>query len=139
MLMFFPCPRYTPHLHCRRTVTLSVLCQAAGVSCRATGLWTERPVEVVVAVEGARPSVEAQPGLSGAVRVTTPVGLNEREAARYALAALAYALFDLVARQSIRGAAWARPTLPKGRARSGQAKSNAVRQRAFRARKLNPL
>ena len=117
-------------------MTLAMLCDAAGVPCKATGRWIERLVEVVVPTDVLIPRIDAEPGSLGAVRITTPPSLNPLQAARYSLAAMAYGMFDLVARESIRGAAWARPTVPSGRKRSGVAKSNAARQRAFRLRKI---
>ncbi|MHB1201325.1 MAG: hypothetical protein ACYCZ6_17600 [Polaromonas sp.] len=80
------------------------------------------------------PFIIAEPGSQGAVQINTPPNLNKQEAARYALAAMAYAMFDLVARESVRGQKWARPTMPSGRKRSGTAKSNSMRQRAHKAK-----
>lgn len=85
---------------------------------------------------GGKYEILAQPGYSGDVVVTVP-DEDERLAARAALAALAYGLCDSVARESIRGAQWARPAAPRGRPRSGRAKNTAERQRAFRRRKLS--
>jgi hypothetical protein len=48
--------------------------------------------------------------------------------------AMAYAVHDLVAKQSISGAAWGRISAPRGRIALGTALSVAERQRRFRAR-----
>ena len=115
----------------RGTIQLRELCRRAGVPCKASGRWAERPVAVDYGNEIA---LVAQPGEGGIVRVCVPALLSPTEAARCALAALAYGLMDLVARESIRGAAWADPAAPRGRPVSGTAQSNRERQRAYRKR-----
>gem|GEM_PF-2808169 len=66
-----------------------------------------------------------------------PAG-SPRARARLALGALAYSIMDLVARESIRGAAWAAAAPPRGRASSGTALTNAERQRRYRAKHNRP-
>jgi hypothetical protein len=88
-------------------------------------------VEVVPADE---PFIVAKPGGFGAVRVGVPKrhGRSPVHAARYALGALAYALFDGVARESIRAADWSKIEV-LGRPKAGRAMTTAVRQRRYRA------
>lgn len=82
---------------------------------------------------GQHPAIDAMPGSTGTVCVTTPIREPE-ERARYVLGALAYGLHDLVARESVRGVAWAKPAPPKGRPKALLALNNAERQRRYRAR-----
>lgn len=105
------------------------LCERAGVACKASGAWCDRQVAVEV---GEKPSVDVCPGYLGSVRVTVPKRLSERDGARWALGALAYCIFDGVARASIAGTSWSRPARPVGRPRLACAKSNAERQRLWR-------
>jgi hypothetical protein len=127
--LFYPQPQYLPVLLFEQAITIRELCEQAGVPCRASGAWTERKVEIR---EGSF-AIHAEPGDWGGVRIFLPPG-TQRKRARCALSVLAYALHDLVAKQSIVGAQWAGPEIPRGRQRSGQAKSNAERQKSFRAR-----
>lgn len=131
--LFYPPPRYRAALPLPAAGTLSVreLCALAGVRCRASGGWTERRIQVVRADGYA---IEAEPGGWGAVRIAVPRRLKPIEAHRHALAALAFGLMDLVARESIRGQPWARPAPPRGRPATGIARTNAERQRAHRRR-----
>jgi len=129
--LFFPSPRYRRSLPTAGAVSVRELCALAGVPCRASGGWTERPVVVVRADAYA---IEAQPGGWGAVRILVPRSLGRGEVHRHALAALAFGLMDPVARQSIRGQPWARPAMPRGRPATGTARSSRERQRTFRRR-----
>jgi len=140
MPLFFPIPTRVRSVaestHAGTTLSLYDLCEQAQVPCKATGTWTMRNVTVHTPEKsGVAPSIVCEPGSQGSVVITTPANLNPKDASRYALAAMAYGLFDFVARESVRGCSWARPTLPAGRKRSGTAKSNSVRQREFQARK----
>lgn len=135
MPMFFPVPTYVSSIDSSRGICLKDLCEKAGVRCRASGQWVDRRIHVASVEEGAAPAIEAEPGSAGAVRITTPAGITQTQSLQYALAAMAYSLFDLVARESIKGVAWARPDLPVGRKRNGRAKSNAARQRKFQAKR----
>ena len=133
--IFFPAPIYVRQIRGRgRGRSIEQLCQLAGVQCRAIGNWVNR--RVVIRVMGDRISVAAEPGDWGTVAITIPESIVvEQEQARFALGALAYSLFDGVARASVAGQAWSRAATPPGR-RPGAArpKSNAERQLAFRRR-----
>ena len=129
--LFFPPVRYVPRLAISaRATTLRALCDSAGVACKASGAWTDRVVDLVTAESV---QISAQPGDWSAVQISLP-GSDQRNRARLALAIMAYALHDLVARQSIMGAPWAQISLPRGRIASGAALSTTERQRRFRAR-----
>jgi hypothetical protein len=130
--LFFPPVRYVPRLALTsRATTLRALCASAGVACKASGPWTERVVDVL---PGKALEMVAEPGDGAPVQIAVPPG-NGRQRARLALAAMAYGLHDLVARQSIRGEPWTRIALPRGRIPSGTALSARERQRRFRARR----
>ena len=131
--VFFPAPVYVRKIR-GRARPLADLCRLAGVECRAFGNWVRRPVVIRSAGDCIR--VAAEPGDWGAVEITLPrLVQSEREQARLALGALAYSLFDGVARASVAGHEWSRAAMPRGR-RPGTArpKSNAERQHAFRRR-----
>ncbi len=131
--VFYPSPVYVRRIR-GRARTIEALCRLAGVECRAFGNWVRRPV--VIRSFGDSIRVAAEPGDWGAVEITLPQPVqSEREQARLALGALAYSLFDGVARSSVAGQEWSRAALPRGR-RPGAArpKSNAERQQALRQR-----
>lgn len=132
--LFFPPPRFKRSLPVTGAVSLRALCALAGVPCRASGDWTERSI---VLERSENCSIEAEPGGWGTVRIAVPKHLKPLAAHRYALAALAFSLMDLVARESIRGQAWSRPAVPRGRPPTGMAQSNRERQRAYRRRLTN--
>lgn len=137
--LFFPAPSYvtsaTAQADVGTTMSLRELCARAGVACQASGAWTERCV-TLTDTEGPG-FVRAKPGSSAAVCIGVPPAYQGDDRHRYALGVMAYSLMDLVARQSIAGAPWAkverrgRPALP-----AGQRLSNKERQRRHRARKL---
>ncbi len=129
--LFFPPPVYVGHLDAKGAVTLSDLCRRAGVACKASGAWTERPV-IVYGGSGYR--IEAEPGGYGVVRIQVPVRLGEVGRARHALAVMAYSLMDGVAREVVRGAAWAKPAKSVGRPRGDRVLSGKERQRRYRSR-----
>lgn len=131
MPLFLPPARLNADLRLEQAFTLESLCAAAGVPCRASGAWTRREVGVVSTAE---PVIEAQPGSWGRVKVGVPPAYSgrPRDAARFALAVMAYVLMDPVARASVCGSAWARPG-QRGRPVVG-AQPNRDRQRAHRAR-----
>lgn len=124
--LFFPVPRYVVRLPPSNAVpiTLRALCTQAGVTCRASGTWTQR----LVYVEHGEPAVTAEASPRSAVLIRSS-GSTKQERFRYALAALAFALMDLVARESIRSQAWAQPAQPRGRPRGGTALNTRERQR----------
>lgn len=133
--LFYPPARYVAKLNLAHAITLRDLCELAGVPCRASGDWVTRRVEIVLG--GDLPlSIEAEPGYKGAVRIRVPGGdaVLGQPAYRIALGALAYGLMDGVARESIRGAPWAKPAVPRGRPRTGVAQAPAERQRRYRER-----
>jgi len=129
--LFFPAVKYLPNLVLRDSITIKELCAHAGITCRASGSWTSRKVEIVHADSL---SVIAEPGDWGNVIIQMP--LHERQQrARLALAVLAYGMHDLVAKQSVAGLAIMRLGPPKGRRKAARAMSVAERQRRFRERK----
>ena len=146
--LFFPIVQYVPRLELRNSLSIRELCSNAGVACRASGVWTERKVEVIC---GMRAQVLAEPGDWGSVKITIaskpgasfpavarswslgmPVSRTEREQARYALAVLAFSLHDLVAKESIKGQPWLQVSPPKGRPRTGKALTTRERQIRYR-------
>lgn len=129
--LFFPPPRIVEHIDTRGAHTLREVLAEAGAPCRASGSWTERLISIVPHHQS---RIEKEPGDWTPVRILLPAGLSARDAARYAVAAMAYGLMDLVARQSIRGQPWAKPARARGRPPTGAARTNRERQRAFRRR-----
>jgi len=128
---FLPTPQVVPHLDKALARPLREVLQDAGVSCRASGVWTERPVLIDREFDG----IQKEPGDWGAVRVGVPASSTDQQAARSAAYAMAYAIMDIVARESVRGATWAKISAPKGRPPSGvRPMSSAERQRAYRLR-----
>ncbi len=130
--VFFPAPIYVPAIENRGgALSLEQLCLWAGVECQGVGRWIQRPVVIRA---GNALLVRSEPSDYGAVEVTLPVSVaGEREQARWALGAMAYSVFDQVARASVAGQAWARAALPPGRRPGGaRPKTLAERQRAFR-------
>jgi hypothetical protein len=134
--LFFPNPTYVPKLPRRGALPLAEVCALADVACRATGRWTERLVIMDSDEKLPQGAVWAEPG-GGTVRVVVPAAYRRsaRARARYALGVLAYVLFDLVSRESIRGKDWAAIRTPVGRPRAARALSSAERQRRFRLRR----
>jgi hypothetical protein len=130
--LFFPTTIFVPSLNKDDAIPLWRLCTLAGVPCRATGVWINRRVAIDY---GADFAVLAEPGDWGVVRVRVPEKTESQFAARWAMAALAYGLMDGVARESIKGAVWARPALPPGRSSKGVAMNNRERQRKFQKNK----
>ncbi len=137
-LFFCPQPKVVRALvpsAAARAETVRSLCARAGVDCLASGAWTERKVYLVPVPAGEVLSIVKEPGDWSAVQVGLPgVDINSVAAARGALLVLAYGLMDLVARESIRGVVWARPSAARGRPRTGKAMSNAQRQARYRQR-----
>ena len=113
---------------------LEALCAQAGAACAAIGSWTHRPI--VLKDGGYAPWIAAEPGDWGVVHVGVPnTRTTGRARAQWALGALAYVLFDGVARASIAGASWAKVERPPGAAPANRrARSVVERQRALRAR-----
>ena len=130
--LFFPTATYTPQLSTEGAYTLRHLCELAGTACKATGAWTERLITIERATTC---EINCEPGDWGVVNIKVPHQLNDLEAARYALIAMAYGLMDGVARESIRGQSWARPSPPTGRPTKGTANNTRERQRKFQAKR----
>lgn len=125
----FPAPRYVPAIATDDAIPLEVLCERAGVPCQGLGAWTRRPVVLMV---GDVLRMDAMPGYAAPIRITLPLpSVDGQRAARLALGALAYGAFDRVARESIRGTAWSRASVP-GRPRVQRPKSGAERTRRWR-------
>jgi len=134
--LFFPHPTYVAKLPRRGALPLAKVCALAGVACRATGRWTERLVIMDSDDKLPQGAVWAEPS-GGTVRIMVPSAYNGsgRARARYALGVLAYVLFDLVSRESIRGEDWTTINAPVGRPRAVRALNGAERQRRFRLRR----
>ena len=131
---YWPTPKYVPFVPDEGAIPLHELCERAGVPCRASGEWTRRPVVIARANdEDGNIVVDVH---RGTVQVGVPTRWDGTDilAARYALGALAYGLFDLVARESITGQPWARIKRPPGPRRSGTASTSRERQRRYRVR-----
>ena len=104
---FFPNPRYVPKVPTEDAHTLEELCALAEIPCRASGAWTQRKVTMRKGMDDTGEML-AEPS-RGAVMLTIPQAYTAdiRTMARYTLGALAYSnLFDLVARESIKGQPW---------------------------------
>ncbi len=130
---FWPTPKYLPMVPADGAIPLHELCERAGVPCRASGEWIKRPI--VIARSDDRDGAILVDVRHGTVRVEVPSSWGGTDAldARYALGVLAYGIFDLVARESIKGQPWARIRRPPGPRRSGTALTNRERQRRYRA------
>ncbi|MFN0062928.1 MAG: hypothetical protein ACKVPX_10480 [Myxococcaceae bacterium] len=133
--LFFPAPTYVAHLP--RGVKFKALrawCALAGVPCRASGRWAERPVAAhTTRSDGIL--AEATPGTAVVVNVKPA---SPEAVARQVIAALAYGLMDGAARASIAGAPWSKPSAKAGRPRTGRALTSRERQRRFRQRNRSP-
>jgi hypothetical protein len=135
--LFLPIPIFRQRIESDvPRITLKQLCSDAGVDCRASGAWIDRAI--YLSSNDASLSVIAEPGSIGSVLINAP-GTDPLQRARLALAIMAYSLHDLVARQSILGASWAKPSHLRGRAKSSRAMSNAERQQKYRQRHAIPL
>jgi hypothetical protein len=134
--LFFPPARIVPYVERTGQVfTLRELLASAEAPCRASGRWTERQILLAVGDD----EVLREPGEWGLVRIGIKERSTERDAARYALLVLAYSLMDIVARESIRGECWTKPSSPRGRPRTGTARSNAQRQQTLRSRQREKI
>lgn len=126
--LFFPAVSYVKRLELASYQTLEELCLRAGITCRASGPWIKRQIEIVYSE---KMNLIAEPGDWGKVRLE----LRERDSlkqARMALLVMAYGMQDLVAKESIRGAEWAKLSAPSGRPKKMRALSTKERQRKFR-------
>jgi hypothetical protein len=127
---FLPIPSFHAKLPLADAIPLDELCVRAGVRCKASGAWTRRMVSFV---PSSSLFVRAMPGANG-----IEIGTDQTDPvwrARIALSILAYSMMDLVARESIRGAEWARIKAPVGRPASGRRPmSSTERQRRWRSK-----
>lgn len=132
--LFFPTVRYVPAIDRSQAITLEQLCERAAGRCEAFGRWVQRPVVLLRAHEQA-PWLKAEPGDWGAVEIGVPNRGSAQREAQWALGALAFVLFDGVARATVQGKAWARIEQPRGPApKPRRAASNSERQRRFRSK-----
>ena len=132
--LFFPPVHYVKFIDQRHAVSIELLCRIADTHCEAFGRWTQRPIVLLDAIE-ATPSLEAEPGDWGPVQICAPYPEDKVRQARWALGALAFVLFDGVARATVAGKAWARVERPRGRSKNVRRPlSIAERQERFRSR-----
>lgn len=133
--LFFPTVKFVKTLDRANAVTLESLCVQAGTACKALGRWTQRQV-IVQEAKDSTPWIFAEPGDWNAVEIGVPALKGGDVArARWALGAMAFALFDGVARASIAGEPWARIERPRGRQPGPRRPlSNAERAQRFRNR-----
>lgn len=109
--LFFNPPTYVksiPTLDGDDEVSLFDLCGKLATPCRASGAWIQRPVYLRKDSTLHSPLIFAEPR-NGPVLIILPESLWENRW-QIALSIMAYAMFDLVARQSIIGQPWNRPT-----------------------------
>jgi hypothetical protein len=131
--LFFPPVKFVPAVNRAGALTLQALCLQAGAACQAIGRWTQRPV-VVREAGRTPPWIHAEPGDWNAVEIGVPPLKSAQARARWALGAMAFALFDGVARASVAGQPWARIQRPRGRSPGDQRPlTGAERARRLRA------
>ena len=126
--VFFPVPEIALELPEGDPVTLSSLCEAAGVSCRVTGLSAGRHLKIAACP---RMRVVRAPGTMSAVWLGIPPA-SPRRRALLALGILAYSVFDYGARETLRGLPESRAAAGPGRPRVGRPATPAERQRERR-------
>ena len=125
----FPEVRIMKEVPRGREMTITSLCNAAGIECRVTGPSAERKVYLRTGPLGA----SREPGSYGPVSILLPM-MSEKESAILALGILAYSIFDYAARESMQGRPEARMSLPRGRPRIPCPLSGAERTRRWRKR-----
>lgn len=128
---FLPPPTYVRQiLDTSSFQTLNEWCEQAQIPCKASGGWTNQRLGLI---DKASLCIEidqsGQIGIGGLKFGETPTTI-----ARYVLCIAAYHLHNLVAKESVRGRSWAKVTAPKGRVPQARVKTNAERQRTFRAK-----
>jgi len=132
--LFFPPPHYVkslPRTETGNAYSLLSLCESIGIPCRASGDWVGRKVIIEFDTSIANLTITAEPGSQGSVQVTIP----EKDRAhgnKIALAAMAYAMHDLVAKQSIVNQQWNKLAPKKGRPKTSRPKTNKERQQKLR-------
>lgn len=119
-----------------RAFTVRSLCRAAKIPCRVTGPSTKRRVYLRFARELTTHDINIyrEPGVLGAVTIETVPWRSDQEQAVQALGALAYAVFDYAARESLRGRPEAKNQKPVGRPKKQRPLTGAERQRRWRER-----
>lgn len=138
--LFFPPVRYVKCIDASHAVSIELLCQMADTRCEAFGPWTQRPVVLRDAMNTS-PSMEAEPGDWGTVQICAPYPKEKIRQARWALGALAFVLFDGVARATVAGKTWAKIERLRGRSKDARRPRNiAERQERFRSRaRIRPV
>ena len=113
-------------------LTIRELCNLAEIECRVTGSSTERRVCLQ---DGDQLEIARQPGPMGVVTITLP-SLDIKTRSGLALGVLAHAVFDYVARESMKGRPEVKSPLPLGRPRKAHPLTGAERQRRWRQRSV---
>ena len=152
--LFLPQPTYVklPLTNAGELITLKELCEKLKTPCRASGLWVDRLVRIILIENNLKtendlntnnlnkkttlPLIEKESGDWGEVRITllSKQFKSQTKIYQMALGIMAYSVFDLVARESIRGLPWAKVSAPKGKPRARSPLSSKERQRRFRAK-----
>lgn len=109
--LFYPLVKYVKSLDRTGAVPIALPCEQAGTTCKAMGPWTQRLVIVRNAGSKA-PWIHVEPGDWNAVEIGAPPMPDETARAQWALGAMAFAVFDGVARASIAGEHWAKIECP---------------------------
>ena len=130
--LWYPIPRYRSKLEeVGLKTTVSGLCEANGIPCKMEGPGAKRAVFIV---KSDTPFIDCTPHQQE-VCIGTRHAVKTKAAKKYALAAMAYAVFDLAARESVRGLKDFYEIKLIGRPRTGRVLSNAERQRKFRQKR----
>lgn len=111
------------------SLSIQQLCEENQIPCKFTGFSAQRKIHLK---RSKRFLTVCEP-FQGSVLIETPWSPFSKKAKRYALAVMAYSVFDLVARESVRYLDLNR-IAKRGRPLKGRTKTNAERQRAFRQR-----
>lgn len=97
--LFYPIPKYVKKVKSESSpATIAELCEINRISCKLTGNGANRQIFIEDSEKG---FIEIEPN-DGAVRIGVP-SEHSSEREKYALAAMAYAVFDLAARASVKG------------------------------------
>lgn len=108
--IFFPVVKYRD-VDPTGAITLEKLCEMAQTPCGGIGPWTQRPI-ILKDASDCLGWIHAEAFSYGAVEIGVPHLPKssqenvQRDKARWAIGALAYALFDGVARATIKGQPW---------------------------------
>ena len=112
-----------------RRYTVRSLCERAGIPCRVTGPSALRQIHLRYADEF---EIAREPGSMGRVAIGVPH--DDQASAVLALGALAYAVFDYTARESMRGRPERKTASVRGRPRKAHPLSGAERTKKWRAK-----